>query len=113
MPTRFARRKKPSKQAEAKEAKTAADVPIATAPPASGNLEELLKELLTKAYNFVISNNSRVRGRILWVKSGNSRVYAAVDDRYLSNALYHALRALGRNRVRRWFERGKWMVAYS
>jgi len=103
MSTRFARRKK-SKQAE-----TAADVPPATAPLASGNLEELL----TKAYNFVVSNNGRVRGRILWVKSGNGRVYAAVDDRYLSNALYHALRALGRNRVRRWFERGKWMVAYS
>jgi hypothetical protein len=106
MSTRFARRRKSSKQAEAK---MATDVSTATAPPASGNLEELL----TKAYNFVASNNSRVRGRILWVKSDNGRVYAAVDDRYLSNALYHALRALGRNRVRRWFERGKWMVAYS
>ena len=105
MSTRFARRrKKPSKQAE-----TAVDVPTATAPPASGNLEELI----TKAYNFVVSNNGRVRGRILWVKSDNNRVYAAVDDRYLSNALYHALRALGRNRVRQWFEGGKWIVAYS
>ena len=106
MSTQFARRRKSSKQAETK---TAADAPIATAPPASGNLEELI----TKAYNFVVSNNSRVRGRILWVKSASNRVYAAVDDRYLSNALYHALRALGRNKVRRWFEGGKWIVAYS
>jgi len=106
MSTRFARRRKSSKQAETK---TAADVPTATAPLASGNLEELI----TKAYNFVVSNNVRVRGRILWVKSGNSRVYAAVDDRYLSNALYHALRAMGRNRVRRWSEGGRWIIAYS
>jgi hypothetical protein len=106
MSTLFARRRKSSKQGETK---TVADASTATAPPASGNLEEFL----TKAYNFVVSNNGRVRGRILWVKSGNNRVYAAVDDRYLSNALYHALRVLGRNRVRRWFEGGKWMVAYS
>ena len=106
MSTQFARRRTSSKRAEAK---TAADAPTATAPPASGNLEEIL----AKAYNFVVSNNSRVRGRILWVKSVNNRVYAAVDDRYLSNVLYHALRALGRNRVRRWFEGGKWIVAYS
>jgi hypothetical protein len=110
MPTRFARRRK----RRSSTAKATAGEPIAAASSApttasSGNLEEIL----TKAYNFVVSNNDRVRGRILSVKSSGNRVYAVTDDRYLSNALYHALRALGRNRVRRWSEGGKWIIAYS
>jgi hypothetical protein len=102
MSTRFARRRK----RRSSTAKATAGEPIATT---SVNLEEFL----SKAYNFVVSNNSKVRGRILSVKSSGTRVYAVVDDRYLSNDLYHALRALGRNRVRRWSQEGTWIVAYS
>ncbi|MFZ8841812.1 MAG: hypothetical protein ACO2PM_23395 [Pyrobaculum sp.] len=104
MSTRFARkRRKASRRTEAE-----TTVATTTAEPASGVLEEFL----FKAYSFV-ADNDRVRGYVLWIWSDGKRVYAVTNDRYLSNALYHALRALGRNRVRRWSEGGKWIIAYS
>ncbi len=104
MSTRFARRrrKRPST------AKATAAEPVAAPAPTSGDLEEVL----FKAYSFV-ADNDRVRGYVLWIWSDGRRVYAVTNDRYLSNALYHALRALGRSRVRRWSQEGKWIIAYS
>jgi hypothetical protein len=78
------------------------------ASPASGGLEEFL----FKAYSFV-ADNDRASGYILWIWTDGIRIYAATDNRYLSNALYHALRALGRNRVRRWSQGEMWIIAYS
>jgi hypothetical protein len=106
MSTRFARRKRNASKLTAAKKTTAAE-PVAV--PASGDL----KEILLKAHDFAVSHNPMARGRILWIKTEGNRVYAATDSRYLSNALYHALRALGRNRVRRWSEGGKWIAAYS
>ena len=108
MSTRFARRRRKSSQPGAKAtANEPATVATAVAP-AGGNLEEFL----FKAYGFV-ADNGKVRGYILWIWSDGGRIYAATNDRYLSNALYHALRALGRNGVRRWHQDGMWIVAYS
>jgi hypothetical protein len=105
--TRFAqKRRKASKRTEAETASVGE--PIATTTPASGGLEEFL----FKAYSFA-ADNDRVKGYVLWIWSDSQRVYAVTNDRYFSNALYHALRALGRNRVRRWSEGGMWIVAYS
>jgi len=105
MSTRFAqKRRKASRQAEAE---ATAVEPVA-AVPTRGDLEEFL----FKAYSFA-ADNDKVRGYVLWIWSDGHRVYAATNDRYLSNALYHALRALGRNRVRRWYQDGMWIVAYS
>jgi len=110
MPTRFARRRKATK-------KKAANADLVTA--AKANTSELvaaarggLEEVLFRAYDFA-SHNPMARGYILWIWSDGQRVYAVTNDKYLSNALYHALRALGRNRVRRWSQGGKWIVAYS
>jgi hypothetical protein len=102
MSTRFAKKREKA----SKRAKTAADEPVAAVP--AGGLEEFL----FKAYSFV-ADNDRVRGHILWIWTDSNRVYAVTDDRYLSNALYHALRALGLSGVRRWSEGEKWIVAYS
>jgi hypothetical protein len=111
MSTRFTRRRKRVTNNEpvmAPSTKATAAEPTAASSSSHGDL----KKLLYKAYDFV-SLNPMARGRILWVKTEGNRVYAATDDRYLSNALYHALRALGRNRVRRWLQDGKWIIAYS
>jgi len=105
MPTRFAQRKK--KAPRRTEAETTAGAPVAVVS-ASGGLEEFL----FKAYSFV-ADNDRARGYILYIWSDGNRIYAATNNRYLSNALYHALRALGRNRVRSWSQGGKWIIAYS
>jgi len=110
MSTRFARRRKTAKKTAntdlvAASAETSASRPVATA---RGDLEEVL----FKAYDFA-AYNPMARGYILWIWSDGQRVYAVTNDRYLSNALYHALRALGRNKVRRWSQGGKWIVAYS
>jgi hypothetical protein len=108
MSTRFAQRRRKQSKPEAK-ATVSKPATVTTAiTPAGGNLEEFL----FKAYGFV-ADNDRVRGYVLWIWSDGKRVYAVTNDRYLSNALYHALRALGRNRVRRWSEGGKWIIAYS
>ncbi len=104
MSTRFARKRKTSRQKQ----ETAYSEPVAAPAPTSGDLEEVL----FKAYSFV-ADNDRVKGYVLWIWSDGRRVYAVTDDRYLSNALYHALRALGRSRVRRWSQEGKWIIAYS
>jgi len=112
MSTRFARRRK-RKTAKrttntdlvAASAEVSVSKPVAAA---RGGLEEVL----FRAYDFA-SYNPMARGYILWIWSDGHRVYAVTSDRYLSNALYHALRALGRNRVRRWSQNGKWIVAYS
>jgi len=109
MPTKFTRRKKTSRPAEAKA--TVSEPVAASARPTarkSGDLEELL----FKAYDFT-AHNPMARGYILWIWSDGIRVHAVTNDRYLSNALYHALRALGRNKVRRWSQGGKWIIAYS
>jgi hypothetical protein len=106
MPTRFARRRKTSRTAVAEKA-TGAE-PVAASMSTRGGLEEVL----FAAYDFT-SHNPMARGYILRIWSDGQRVYAVTNDRYLSNALYHALRALGRNRVRRWSQGGKWIVAYS
>lgn len=119
MPTRLARRRRKKPQtssAEADIAEPVAAVPTETtvdaepteSTPARGDLVEVL----FAAYDFT-ARNPRVRGHILWIWSDGRRVYAVTNDRYLSNAIYHALRALGRNRVRRWSQDGKWIVAYS
>jgi hypothetical protein len=107
MSTRFARRRK-RKASRTASAKKATDTELVTAPSRGD-----LKEVLLKAHDFVVSHNPMARGRILWIKTEGNRVYAAIDNKYLSNALYHALRALGRNRVRRWSQSGKWIIAYS
>jgi hypothetical protein len=106
MPTRFARRRKTSRLASAERATDAE--PVAASTSTRGGLEEFL----FTAYEFT-SHNPMARGYILWIWTDGQRVYAVTNDRYLSNALYHALRALGRNRVRRWSQGGKWIVAYS
>jgi hypothetical protein len=108
MPTRFARRRKASRQAATASEPFAVSRATAAGPTASGNLEEVL----FKAYDFAVLN-PKASGLILWIWTDGRRVYAATNDRYLSNALYHALRALGRNRVRRWSQGGKWILAYS
>jgi hypothetical protein len=60
-------------------------------------------------------NDRAKRADVVWIWAGPGRTRLAIvgpDARHLSNALYHALRALGRRRVRRW--RGRmWYVAYS
>jgi len=103
MPTKFARKAFKKKTAE-----TTIGEPATATTPAGGDLEEVL----FKAYSFV-ADNGRARGYVLWIWSDGRRVYAVTDDKYLSNALYHALRALGRSRVRRWSQEGKWIIAYS
>ncbi|MFZ8810444.1 MAG: hypothetical protein ACO2PN_20350 [Pyrobaculum sp.] len=108
MSAKFTRRRKASRPAEAK---ATAGEPVAAVRPAArkgGDLEEFL----FKAYDFA-AHNPMARGYILWVWSDGIRVYAVTNDKYLSNALYHALRALGRNKVRRWSQGGKWIIAYS
>ena len=102
MSTQFARKRKSRQQA------TVAELVTAPSVETPGDLEEFL----LKAYSFV-ADNGRVKGYVLWIWSDGRRVYAVTDDKYLSNALYHALRALGRSRVRRWLQGGKWIIAYS
>jgi hypothetical protein len=104
MSTRFARRREKKQET----AKSVANEPVVAASPTSGGLEEFL----FKAYSFVVDND-RAGGYILWIWTDGNRIYAATDNRYLSNALYHALRALGRNRVRRWSQGEMWIIAYS
>jgi hypothetical protein len=61
-------------------------------------------------------NNRARRAVAAWVWTAPGRVWVAVagpDAQYLSNALYHAFRAMGRRRVRRWRGRRMWYVAYS
>jgi hypothetical protein len=109
MPTRFARRRKASRHAATASEPFAASRATAAGPTAArGDLEEVL----FKAYDFAVLN-PKASGLILWVWTDGYRVYAATNDRYLSNAIYHALRALGRNKVRRWSQGGKWILAYS
>ena len=106
MSTRFVRRRT-SKNRETAKPVVSEPVAVASSPTISD-----LEEVLFKAYSFV-ADNDRTRGYILYIWSDGKRIYAATNNRYLSNALYHALRALGRNRVRRWSKGGKWIVAYS
>jgi hypothetical protein len=107
MSTRFVRRRRTSKNRETAKPVVSEPVAVASSPTISD-----LEEFLFKAYSFV-ADNDRVRGHILWIWTDGNRVYAVTDDRYLSNALYHALRALGLSGVRRWSEGEKWIVAYS
>jgi hypothetical protein len=108
MPTKFTRRKKASRLSTTK---ATASEPVAAVGPAVRKGVDL-EEFLFKAYDFT-THNPMARGYILWVWSDGIRVHAVTNDRYLSNALYHALRALGRNKVRRWSQGGKWIIAYS
>jgi hypothetical protein len=40
-------------------------------------------------------------------------VVTGADARYMSNAIYHMLRALGRRNVRRWTCKSSWCVSFS
>jgi hypothetical protein len=73
-------------------------------------------EELFVALNLVWRFNCKTkRADVVWIWAGPGRTRLAVagpDAAYLSNALYHILRGMGRRRVRRW--RGRmWYVAYS
>lgn len=105
MVTRFARRRR-------RRTSRAVPAEASSAEPVTASARGDLEEVLFEAYSFT-SHNPMARGYVLWVWTDGHRVYAVTDDKYLSNALYHALRALGRNRVRRWSQNGKWIVAYS
>jgi hypothetical protein len=71
---------------------------------------------LFAALDIIWRYNPKARGAdVAWIWAGPRRTRLAIAGpgaAYLSDALYHALRALGRRRVRRW--RGRmWYVAYS
>jgi len=75
------------------------------------------EELLFITLNFVWRFNPKTRGaEVVWIWASPGRTRLAVAGpgaRHLSNALYHALRAVGRRRVRRWRGQRMWYVAYS
>jgi hypothetical protein len=72
---------------------------------------------LFTALDFIWRFNDRAkRADVAWIWAGPGRTRLAIvgpGAAYLSDALYHALRALGRRRVRRWRGRMWWYVAYS
>jgi hypothetical protein len=72
---------------------------------------------LFAALDFIWRYNPRARGAdVVWIWAGPGRTRLAVvgpGARYLSDALYHMFRAMGRRRVRRWRGRRMWYVAYS
>jgi len=60
-------------------------------------------------------NDRAKRADVVWIWTGPGRTWLAIAGpgaAYLSNALYHIFRAMGRRRVRRWHGR-MWYVAYS
>ncbi len=72
-------------------------------------------EMLFEAYNFVVLNNPKARSLISWIFVDGDKVYAAIcgrGARFTSNAIYHALRAAGRRRVRRVANGKCWVVSY-
>ena len=72
--------------------------------------------VLFKAYDFILSNPKTRRSAISWIFIDGRIVYAVIcgyDARRASNALYHALRAVGRNGVKRTAGgKGCWVVSY-
>jgi len=73
-------------------------------------------DVLFKAFEFVTTLNPRARRSfITWIFVDGRRVYAVIrgpDARRGSNAIYHALRAAGRRKVRRVANRWGWVVSY-
>jgi hypothetical protein len=73
-------------------------------------------DVLIESFNFVIVNNPKARRSVIaWVFVDGDRVYAVIrgsDAQRASNAVYHALRAMGRRRVRRVASRIGWVVSY-
>jgi hypothetical protein len=72
-------------------------------------------DILFRAYDFV-SNSKTRRSAISWIFVDGYRIYAVIcggNARLTSNALYHALRAVGRRGVQRTAgKRGCWTVSY-
>jgi hypothetical protein len=73
-------------------------------------------DLVVDVLNLIWRYNPIARDAVvawIWV---SQRVFIAVkgpNARTLSNALYHAFRAIGGRRVRRWHGRRMWHVAFS
>ncbi len=60
--------------------------------------------------------NPKTRMANVTIKYDDNRVLLVVSGpraRYMSNALYHLFRALGRRRVRRWICGSDWCIAFS
>jgi hypothetical protein len=73
------------------------------------------KTTLRKMVALIKKYNPKARGHI-YVKSSDNGILLIVrgqQARYMSNALYHLMRALGRRHVRRWPCGSDWCVAFS
>jgi hypothetical protein len=71
-------------------------------------------DVLFTAYEY-IAVNPKAHSAISWIFVDGHQVYAVVcgrGSRHTSNALYHALRAAGRRRVRRTASNKCWVVSY-
>jgi hypothetical protein len=73
-------------------------------------------DVLIRSFDFVVANNPGTRRCVIaWVFVDGDRVHAILrgpDARRASNAVYHALRAMGRRQVRRTADRTGWVVSY-
>jgi hypothetical protein len=73
------------------------------------------KKLIKKMIMLVMRYNPKTRMagvKIVTSDRGVLLVVHGVDARYMSNALYHMMRALGRRRVRRWVCGSDWCVSF-
>ena len=60
--------------------------------------------------------NPKTRDADVVIRRDGKKILLVVSgpaSRYMSNALYHMLRALGRRNVRRWICGSDWCVSYS
>ncbi len=60
--------------------------------------------------------NPKTRRSDVIIKHSGREILLVVSGpqaRYMSNALYHLLRALGRRNVRRWVCRSDWCISFS
>jgi len=74
------------------------------------------KTTLRKMVALIKKYNPKARGSHVYVKSSDNGILLIVGGqqaRYMSNALYHLMRALGRRQVRRWVCGSDWCVAFS
>jgi len=70
------------------------------------NLIRLIKKYNPKTRRSKVDIRRSSDGKILMIISGPSA-------RYMSNALYHLFRALGKRNVRRWLCGSEWCVSFS
>jgi hypothetical protein len=79
-------------------------------------MDKIKKLPIKKLVELVKQFNYKTRMATVTVKADGNRVLLVISGpqaRYMSNALYHLFRALGRRRVRRWTCGSDWCVAFS